>query len=181
MPGYASRFDYTNPNPGESARLARDCTRRPACGCHAPVAPVAELVARHEAEVARRAQWCARQGLEPTMLNLAMAPGDDSQFVYGVKPWTASGEADPRGQYSLGLRPAERAQAKEQAALWHEEPWICTLCAKDMGRPVRAYEGKEEPVWWFWCDECRVQNKQKQAADEPGLQRLDRLWGKKQA
>ena len=179
MYAYGGRFNFTNPNPDESARLARDCDLRPSCGCHAPRAPGETVVARHEKEVVRRTQWCVRQGLEPTMLNLAMAPGDDAQFVYGVKPWTASGLADPRGQYSLGLRAAEREEAKMQAALWHEEPWICTLCAKDMGRPVRAYEGKEEPVWWFWCDECRVQNKQKQTAVEPGLQRLDRLWRKK--
>ena len=175
---YASRFDFTNPNPGETALLARDCTLRPACGCHAPVAPVQELVARHEAEVARRAAWCARQGLEPTMLNLAQAPGDDAQFVYGVKPWTASGVADPRGQYSLGLRAAEREEAKAQAALWHEEPWICTLCAKDMQRPVRAYEGKEEPFWWFWCDGCRAEHRHGPEKEEPGLQRLEVFWGK---
>ena len=176
---YAGRFDFTNPNPGESARLARECDLRPVCGCHAPRAPTAALVARHEAEVARRTQWCVRHGLEPTMLNLAMAPGDDSQFVYGVKPWTVSGLADPRGQYSLGLRAEEREEAKKQAALWHEEPWICTLCAKDMGRAARAYEGDNEPFWWYWCDECRVKNKQGPKQEDPRAQRLDGWLAKK--
>lgn len=174
---YASRYDFSVPNPCVTTRIAQSCRMRPACGCHATTAPTEALVHRHDAEVARRVAWCASEGLEASWGNLFQAPGDDTQFVYGVKPWTACGSIDPRGHYSLGISAHDKDVSRVQKGLWHEDAWVCGMCATPLGRRARSYEGEGEPFWWRWCDKCRLEYRDKGKQALPAnAQRVDAFF-----
>jgi len=55
------------------------------------------LHARHEQECAARIKWCIDQGLTPASEHVHLAPGTDSNFMFGVPPWLPTGEVNPAG------------------------------------------------------------------------------------
>ena len=76
--------EFVNPNP---AKKMRTCMMQPHCGCHATKPVSVEQALRHENEFTRRLAWCINNNFTPAHENIHKAPGDDSNFVYGVAPW----------------------------------------------------------------------------------------------
>ena len=33
--------------------------------------------------------------------------------------------------------------------------WECTSCSRKIDKQPRQYENGVEPVWWWWCQDCR--------------------------
>lgn len=133
-----------------------DCLLRPNCGCHAVKNPTAEKIQRHDAEQARRLNWCISNKLVPAFDHIHKAPGDDKEFVYGVAPWNKDGTVNPAGVYSEG--PSE-SDAK-LLSYCKESPdmqWACRKCNKIVPRkPSLWTKAGEEPWNWWHCFDCRA-------------------------
>lgn len=41
---------------------------------------------------------------------------------------------------------------------YNTSTWTCKLCKKRVNKQPSECKGVE-PVWWWWCDQCRVKNK----------------------
>jgi len=98
-------FVYDNPNPGlferkvfgipyvavdTNAMRERDRKQKEA---------TQEDYTRYQTEVSRRLRWCIDHGEEywPAHEKAHLAPGDDSEFVFGVAPWMKNGSPNPLG------------------------------------------------------------------------------------
>ena len=139
---------FVNPN----ARPSPPCALAPHCGCHGFLAPAPEAIARHEAEVGRRMAWCVGEGRVPANAHVHEAPGDDSQFVYGVPPWQPDGRPNPAGIY---FSPEDGALT----ALGKDDPdvgWTCRRCSEWVPRAPRQFRGGEEPWDWWYCFDCKA-------------------------
>lgn len=131
------------------------CARAPHCGCHGFLAPSAEAVERHEREHTRRLAWCVREGRVPAHEHVHEAPGDDSQFVYGVPPWNADGTPNPAGVYFSPENASEREWVRlEKAAA--DAGWECPRCHEWVPRVPREYRNGAEPWDWWFCLACKA-------------------------
>lgn len=118
------------------------------------------LRTRHHEELGRRSKWCQQKKLFPLQDNLWQAPGDDLQFMLGVRPWLpGSNEPNPAGvPWGVEDRICSRSidssgwQKKKEVG---EKGWNCHQCKKWVDVPPRAFEGTEEPYYWWWCVQCR--------------------------
>jgi len=124
-----------------------------ACGCHEFKQPAPEAVERHEREVVRRMAWCMKHGHVPAVEHVHLAPGDDTQFVYGVPPWTSEGEPNPPGIYFTPECPVMRKLGREQN---DARGWTCTRCEEWVAHAPRPYHGGEEPWDWWFCSACKA-------------------------
>jgi len=131
-----------------------DCAQRGyACGCHEFKQADPEVIERHEREVLRRLKWCIENGHVPAHEHLHLAPGDDTQFVYGVPPWTSDGKPNPMGIYYTPECPVMRKLGSEQN---NAQGWTCTQCKVWVEHAPRSYHGGEEPWNWWFCMECKA-------------------------
>lgn len=109
---------------------------------------------RHEREILRRMAWCIHNDKTPANEHLHLAPGDDSNFFYGVPPWNPDGTPNAAGIPCTGQSEHETAQAKAQ----RYDPnagWNCHSCNEWVPIPPRKYVGPKEPWDWWFCRECR--------------------------
>ena len=150
-----SRFEFVNPNAPPPAA----CSLAPHCGCHGFRAPDPTAVARHEAEHTRRLAWCVSHGRVPAHEHVHEAPGDDTQFVYGVPPWHPDGSPNPQGIYFTPAHENEREWVRlEKAAA--DAGWSCPRCAAWILRVPREYRNGPEPWDWRFCDDCKTSHNQ---------------------
>jgi len=98
-------FVYENPNPGAFERkvfgtpyVAVDTNAMREHDRKQKEA-TQEDYTRHQDEVSRRLRWCIDHGEEywPAHEKVHLAPGDDSEFVFGVAPWMKDGSPNPLG------------------------------------------------------------------------------------
>ena len=139
---------YENPN----QKPPPPCALAPHCGCHGFRAPTPEALARHEAEAGRRLAWCVRKGRLPAHEHVHEAPGDDSQFVYGVAPWLPDGRPNPPGVPYSPEDSILTAIAKTDS----EAGWTCTRCHEWVPRAPRPFKGGVEPWDWWFCLDCKA-------------------------
>ena len=133
--------------------MSSACALQPRCGCHGFARPAPEAVERHEREVARRLAWCVREGRVPAHEHKHLAPGDDSQFVYGVPPWTPDGAPNPAGIYFSPEDPLLTQYGRDPDG---DKGWACTRCREWVARAPRPFRGGEEPWDWWFCFGCKA-------------------------
>lgn len=134
--------------------LQQTCSLAPNCGCHGFRRPDHLAVHRHEREHMRRLAWCIQQGRTPAHEHVHEAPGDDTQFVYGVPPWHSDGSVNPAGVYfspdneneQLWLRLEKEAQ---------DAGWECPRCSAWIAKVPMAYKHGVEPWDWWFCADCK--------------------------
>jgi len=132
------------------------CKLAPNCGCHGFLAPAPDAVLRHEREHTRRLAWCIRNNLLPAYEHVHKAPGDDSQFVYGVAPWHADGSVNPAGVYFSPDTQVEKLWLRLDKDA-ESAGWSCPRCSEWIARvPVQYKHGAEPWDWWF-CAKCKEQ------------------------
>jgi len=113
--------------------------------------------AAHSDEIFRRLRWCLDQGPShwPAQQHVHLAPGDDSRFVLGVAPWRADGSANAVGIAGT----VESALDRPHGSVLLEEDvfgWECRACEQWVSRRPQAFVGAPEPLWWWWCADCRA-------------------------
>lgn len=145
------------------------------------------LRVRHREEISRRRNWCCNEKLFPTEENLWRAPGDDTQFMFGVSPWMPdSGEPNPAG-VPYGVKESYHAKNKRKAdgSAASAEGWSCHLCHKWVDFPPRPYAGDKEPHYWWWCFSCRktaskpTKKELQYQRDVKGVKRMETFFGPK--
>lgn len=110
-----------------------------------------KLRTRHLDELARRSRWCLDNGHLPVHENQWRAPGDDSEFMFGVRPWQSdSSEVNPDGVAWMALDWFEPQQKNTGPS-----GWACRHCGEWIDRAPRDFVGKDEPHDWWWCFQCR--------------------------
>ena len=102
--GRVQMLVFSNPNPGLWERkvfgtrvaVGSDATRE---RDHRQSQATKEDYTRHQEELSRRLRWCIDRGESfwPAHEKVHLVPGDDSQFVLGVAPWTPDGSPNPLG------------------------------------------------------------------------------------
>jgi len=111
----------------------------------------------HSDEIFRRLRWCLDQGPShwPAQEHVHLAPGDDSRFVLGVPPWRADGSANPAGIPGS----IENARDRPRGSVLLDDDvfgWECRACEQWVSMRPRAFVGAPEPIWWWWCTDCRT-------------------------
>ena len=144
-------FPFTKPNATPSVL----CLLQPHCGCHAFLAPTTEQIDRHGKEHMRRLAWCIKEGHKPAHDRVHLAPGDDSQFVYGVPPWHPDGSPNPQGIFFCPPSYEDTAFVALQREA-ENAGWSCSSCNTWIKQIPRAYTSGPEPYDWWWCRECRA-------------------------
>lgn len=135
----------------------KTCNLAPNCGCHATVAPTLDAIKRHEDEVSHRIAYCIKNNQVPAWDFVHLAPGDDSNFVYGVPPWHKDGSVNPQGVYTQ----KETEWEKEMVALMKEtQNWTCSSCNRKVYATPRKWvpknKNEEEPWNWWFCFDCKT-------------------------
>jgi hypothetical protein len=157
------------------------CSLAPQCGCHGFQTPKPEQIERHEREFARRLAWCIQNGKVPAYDYVYMAPGDDSQFVYGVPPWHADGTPNPQGIYFSPPSQEDHALVMLQRDA-ENTGWNCTSCNEWVPVMPREYTRGPEPHDWWWCRSCRAtkckppQREQKVMARAKTMNKIDQMF-----
>lgn len=134
------------------------CDKAPNCGCHATKQPPAELISKHEEEHTRRLKWCIDNNHLPAHSFVHLAPGDDSNFVYGVAPWFEDGSVNPQGVYTGPVDEKERQWVALEKQAQHQT-WRCKSCKCIVPGAPRAWipkNGVEEPWDWWFCVKCKA-------------------------
>ena len=152
--------------------MKRKCPYAPNCGCHATTLPTPEAIERHEKEVTRRMAWCIQNKKTPAHDFIHLAPGDDSEFVYGIAPWNPDGTVNPPGVYTAPLSESEKQFT--QLGKDSEEFWICRACSARVNMAPRKWQsknGEEEPWNWWFCFDCK-QTKVKPSKKELAITKL---------
>jgi hypothetical protein len=151
------RFDYNNPNPKPPARPHK---------YGPPVTfeteqDVWRARERHCNELNRRLRWCLEHGHTPAHNHVHLAPGDDSQFMFGVAPWHDDGSVNPPG---VPMTVPEAVDRKRLLVDYDSAAgWSCTQCGEWIAARPREATGVEPKTWW-WCMKCKKGEK----AVEPG-------------
>ena len=171
--------DFVNSNPGSFDLKVFGCVRPQEA--HEAIrerdarqeALTEEQYCLHAREYTRRVQWCVEQGPAywPAQEHKHKAPGDDSNFCFGVPPWYADGSPNP-----LGIpdnRSIEQPMKGFELPLeWNSDiGWSCHKCQEWIPRVPRPFEGPREPDDWWWCFECR-KNKPKVSQKEKTIRAL---------
>lgn len=135
---------------------------------------------RHFDELGRRKQWCLAHGLAPADEHAWKAPGDDTQFMFGVAPWDETGAVNPSGVPFVSLDWLD-----EQKREVGPQGWSCTVCERWVDVAPRPFTKGPEPVDWWWCYECRKtvkrpsQKEMKLKREVESMQKIDAMFLKK--
>lgn len=161
------------------SKLLKDrqvCKLAPNCGCHGFRRPDPLTVHRHEREHTRRLAWCIKHNRIPAHDHVHEAPGDDSQFVYGVAPWFTDGSVNPAGVYYSPDTDNEQEWVRLEKEA-RDAGWSCPRCGVWVARvPVDFKHGAEPWDWWF-CTDCK-QIAVKPSQKELKAQQLSRVCQK---
>ena len=79
-------------------------------------------------------------------------PGSFNMKVYGMSspiPLEKKQRADRYAATSVDRIPEYEAEPVLPFG------WNCTLCNRKVDKQPRRYENGVEPVWWWWCQDCR--------------------------
>lgn len=133
----------------------------PACSCSrvcaftSTVAVPRDVAERHDNEVAARLRWCIASGKTPAHDFVHLAPGDDSQFAYGVPPWNPDGTPNPCGVFTAPESDEERSVRTTQKNI--SSGWVCKRegCNTWIDAIPREYTRGSEPLNWWWCLQCK--------------------------
>ena len=142
------------------------------CGCHGFRRVTPERMNSHLHELGRRLGWCVKHGHVPAhdYIHLAerwfsddgRAQFSNTNFVYGVAPWTTDGSPNAAGipftdeddrMRTMMYSPGHNQVAKE---------WFCACCGAKVPNRPREWQPsasaphKKEPHDWWWCSACRA-------------------------
>jgi len=82
-------------------------------------------------------------------------PGSFNMKVYGT-----SSPIPPENSEQMQRADVHAATSDDRIPLYVPESvlawgWDCTSCSRKVDKQPRRYENGVEPVWWWWCQDCR--------------------------
>jgi hypothetical protein len=113
------------------------------------------------------------------MLNMTFC---NAQF--NIPPWTRMHDkllANPLGIPDNMTQHGGVEQPPHNFVILDQVGHPCKQCKVWIPREARPYTNGKEPVWWYWCDQCRYKF-QKGAATAGGQRKTDtEFFGAKQS